>query len=301
MTIPDAIPYEDYGGEGPALHFAHANGYPPGAYRALLAELSAGHHVMAMRMRPLWPEAQPQAIADWRPLADDLGMFLHQLDASRAFPGARHAPIPNRVIGWGHSMGATTTLRLALRQPERFRALVLIDPVFFPPRMIFFWDLIYRLGLGYRLHPLVKGALKRRGRFDSREAMFANYRQKAVFRRMSDAALQDYVQALGCPRPDGSVELCYPSKWEARIYVTGVRADLELWRALPSLKPPLLIIRGAETDTFSERAGRLVQRRLPSARVHTVPDSTHLVALEKPLEVLAAARELGFLQADGGK
>ena len=280
MSAAEALPYEDYGGEGPVLHFAHANGYPPGAYRALLAGLSAHHHVIAMRMRPLWPGARPQALADWRPLADDLARFLDQRGVSS-------------VVGWGHSMGATTTLRLALRQPERFRALVLIDPVFFPPRMIVFWELIYRLGLGYRFHPLVKGALKRRSSFESRAAMFANYRKKAVFRRLSDTALQNYVEALGCPGADGSVELCYPAEWDARIYVTGVRADLELWRTLPGLKVPLLIIRGAETDTFWESTGRLVQRRLPSTRVYSIPDSSHLVALERPLDVLEAAREVG--------
>lgn len=278
MTPLDPIPYEDFGGSGPPLHFAHANGYPPRAYRALLEGLSAEHHVLAMRMRPLWPGARPQDLRDWRPLADDLRRFLDQQGLSG-------------VLGWGHSMGATTTLRLALRQPGRFRALVLIDPVFFPPGMIVFWDLIYRLGLAYRLHPLVKGALKRRGEFESRAAMFANYRQKAVFRRLSDAALADYVEALACPRADGRVGLCYPAEWEARIYVTGVRADLELWRALPQLKIPLLIVRGAETNTFWERTGRLVQRRLPTARVISLPESTHLVALEKPEQILALARE----------
>jgi pimeloyl-ACP methyl ester carboxylesterase len=199
------------------------------------------------------------------------------------------------VVGWGHSMGATTTLRLALRQPERFQALVLIDPVLFPRRYSYLWDLIYRLGLAYRLHPLARSTLKRRGSFDSHAAMYANYRQKAVFRHLSDGALQDYVQALGCPLPDGRVELCYPSRWEARIYVTGLRADLELWRNLPSLKPPLLIIRGAESDTFWEETGRLTLRRLPAARVCTIPEASHLVALERPLEILAAASEQGFL------
>jgi pimeloyl-ACP methyl ester carboxylesterase len=279
MAIPDEIPYEDYGGKGPVLHFAHANGYPPGAYRQLIAGLRANHHVLAMRMRPLWPEARPEDISDWRPLADDLERFLHQQGLSG-------------VLGWGHSMGAVTTLRLALRRPERFSALVLIDPVFFPPGMIVLWDLIYRLGLGYRLHPIVRSALKRRDSFESREAMYANYRKKAVFRRLSDQALHDYVDALGCPRPDGSVALCYPPTWEARIYVTGVRADLELWRRLPQLKIPLLIVRGAETDTFWERTGRLVQRRLPTAQVVSVPQSTHLVALEKPEAILAAAAEM---------
>lgn len=278
MTFPDELPYEDYGGEGPVAHFAHANGYPPGAYRALLQELAANHHVMAMRMRPLWPGARPEEISDWRPLADDLRRFLDQQRLTK-------------VVGWGHSMGATTTLRLALRQPERFSALVLIDPVFFPPRIILLWDLIYRLGLGYRIHPLVKGALKRHNTFESRAAMYANYRKKGVFRRLSDPALGDYVDALGCSLLDGSVELCYPSAWEARIYATGVRADMELWRALPRLKMPLLIVRGAETDTFWESTGGLVQRRLPAAQVHTVPESTHLVALEKPAEILAVARD----------
>jgi pimeloyl-ACP methyl ester carboxylesterase len=276
------LPFEDFGGEGQVLHFCHANGYPPRAYRALLSGLSAGYHVLAMHMRPLWPGSQPQAISDWRPLADDLARFLDRQGLSS-------------VVGWGHSMGAVTTLRLALRQPERFQALVLIDPVLFPRYFTYLWEPIYRLGLAYRLHPLARGALKRRGSFDSQSTMYANYRRKPVFQHLSDAALQDYVQALGCPLPDGRVKLCYPGSWEARIYVTGVRADLELWRGLPHLKPPLLIIRGEQSDTFWEKTGRLVLRQLPSARVCTIPDAGHLVALERPVEVLAAAREHGFL------
>jgi len=282
MELAEALPYEDFGGEGQVLHFCHANGYPPGAYRALLTGLSAGYHVLAMHMRPLWPGSQPDAISDWRPLASDLVRFLDQQGLSS-------------VVGWGHSMGAVTTLRLALRQPERFQALVLIDPVLFPKRYTYLWELIYRLGLGYRLHPLAGSALRRRGTFDSQAAMLAIYRRKAVFRYMSDAALQDYVEALGCPLPGGRVELCYSSSWEARIYITGLRADLELWRDLPQLKPPLLIIRGAASDTFWEVTGRLVLRQLPSAQVITIPEASHLVALERPLEIMAAAREQGFL------
>ena len=276
------MPYEDFGGEGSSVHFAHANGYPPRAYRQLLRGLANNYHVIAMHMRPLWPGSEPLSISDWRPLADDLARFLDQQNL-------RH------VIGWGHSMGATTTLRLALKQPEYFRAIVLIDPVIFPPPVILVWELIYRLGLGYRVHPLVKRALKRSSQFVSSAAMYANYRQKAIFEQMSDSALKDYVDALGCPRPDGSVELCYPASWEARIYVTGVRADLELWHELPKLKIPLLIFRGEETDTFWEQTGRLVQRFIPSAQIHTVTYATHLVALEKPEEILTIANE--FLKA----
>jgi len=213
------IPYEDFPGGDRPLHFAHANGYPPAAYRSILKKLSLHYHVMAMCARPLWCDASPNELQDWRLLAEDLADFLeeHRL---------------NKLIGVGHSMGATTTLRLALRQPDRFCALALIDPVLFPPWITIQWDLIYRLGLGYRLHPLVGGARKRRSSFQSRDEMFENYRKKAVFIRLNDDNLHAYVDALACPRSGGGFELCYKPDWEARIYVTGVRADMEIWRAL---------------------------------------------------------------------
>jgi pimeloyl-ACP methyl ester carboxylesterase len=263
------LPFEDFGGAGAPLHFAHANGYPPSAYRPLLQPLSEHYHVMAMRMRPLWPAADSTAFSDWRVLADDLEQFLDQQSLER-------------VIGIGHSMGATTTLRLALCQPGRFQFLVLIDPVIFPPFMSVAWDLVFRLGLAYRLHPLVKGALRRRTCFENRSAMFANYRQKQVFSRMSDASLQAYVDSLACADPQGQIQLCYPADWEARIYVTGIRADLEIWRQLPGLVPPVLFLRGSETDTFLAATARLVERRLKTARITTIPDTTHLVVLEQP-------------------
>lgn len=218
----DRIPYEDFDGAGPVLHFAHANGYPPGAYRPLFDLLRPHFHIVAMRQRPLWPGSNPQSISDWRPLADDLKCFLDQEGL-------------HGIIGAGHSFGAIHTLRLALEQPARFSALVLIDPVLFSPARIRMWKLIHALKLDERIHPLVKSARRRRDSFESRAAMFANYRKKPVFQRMSNQALQAYVEALGCEEPDGHVQLCYPAEWEAQVYLTNMLADLELWRELPGL------------------------------------------------------------------
>jgi pimeloyl-ACP methyl ester carboxylesterase len=273
-------PFIDFGDDGPMLHFLHANGYPPQCYRPLLTGLSAHYHVLAMHQRPLWPDAQPGSINDWHPLSDDLFRFLRSTySVDERFP--------DPVIGVGHSLGGIVTLRAALRQPEHFRALVLIDPVLFPPPMIAAMRLIRAFGLLYQLHPLVRGALHRRRVFASREVLLRGYRRKSVFRYLDNASLEAYIEGLTRLRPDGKYELVYSPEWEAHIYVTGVWRDMDLWRDLPRLKLPLLILRGAETDTFWASTARRVQRILPSAQIVTLEKATHLVPLERPAEVSA--------------
>lgn len=275
MNNPACIPFEDFGGVGLPLHFAHANGYPPGSYQPMLLHLTDNHHVYAMHMRPLWAGADPGLFRDWRPLANDIDRFLEQQQL---------AP----VFSVGHSMGATSSLRLALAKPERFRALVLIDPVLMPPYMSVVANILFSLELSYRLNPFARGALKRRTVFESPQAMFENYRVKPVFSKLSDESLSAYVSAQACENPDGTVGLRYPAKWEARIYVTGSRADLALWRELSKLKPPLMIVRGEKSNAFSENSARLFNLRLPSARILTIPNASHLVPLEYPVEVAEA-------------
>jgi len=272
MADPGHVPHEDFGGSGLHLHFSHANGYPPGAYRKLLKLLALHFRTTAMYMRPMWPDSRPSEVQDWKPLADDLARYLDIQSLSG-------------LIGVGHSMGATTTLRLALRQPERFSTLVLIDPVFFPPYMIVMWDLLFRLNLIYKFHPLVKSAQRRRVIFNNTEDMYANYRSKPVFQLIDDSCLTDYVNAITQSRKDEKVELAYTREWETQLYVSGIRADIPIWRDLHSLKPPILIIRGANSNTFWSSTAKRFRKRLPSTQIISIPDATHLVPLERPQEV----------------
>ncbi len=260
----------DFGGVGPRLHFAHANGYPPLAYAPLIEHLTTHYHVVSQPARPLWPGQAPAALRSWRPFVDDLLDFLAGGDG-RA-----------RWIGAGHSLGAMVTTAAALRQPELFSALVLIDPVFIPPWMQAAYSLAVPLGLGPALHPLFKGAARRRRVFLSADEMFERYRQTPVFARIDDRGLRAYIQALARPRPDGRVELAYTPEWEARVHATG---PFNLWPQLKRLRPPVLVIRGQESDTFGPASERALRRRLPHAVTRVVPDAGHLVPLERPREV----------------
>lgn len=264
------IPSYDLNGSGLPLHFLHANGYPPGCYKPLLELLQTQYHVFGMMLRPLWNGSKPEEIRNWHPLSQDLLQFLENQTAP--------------VIGVGHSIGAIVTLRAALRDPAKFHALVLIDPVLVVPGFMLSWHTVRGLGLGDRLHPLIPGAKKRRRTFDDLEAVYYRYRNRSVFRYMSDENLRILIDGMTVPTTDGSYKLVYSPEWEAQIYRTGMH-DFDIWRELPKLQLPVLLIRGAETDTFMEKAARLVKRKQPNAQIETLDKSTHLLPLERPQKV----------------
>ncbi len=252
------------------LHFAHANAFPPGAYAPLLDDLRARFTVRAMDSRPLWPGSDPGKLHDWHPLADDLVAYLSD-------QGARG------WVGVGHSLGAILTVEAALRRPEFFRALVLIDPVIFSRPLMAGWNAARRLGLGRRVHPLIPTALRRRRVFLSADEMFERYRRAPIFRRLSDAALRAYVDSVAAPRANGQpgVELAFSPEWEVAIYESG---PLDLLDKLHKLSVPVLAIRGAESDTFRPLGVRALKKRVPGAVVRDVPATGHLVPLEAPGE-----------------
>jgi pimeloyl-ACP methyl ester carboxylesterase len=263
-------PFFDLGGSGQPLHFLHANGYPAECYRTFFELLQTQYHVFGMYLRPLWKDSNPNEIQSWKPFSEDLLQFLARQTAP--------------VIGVGHSIGAIVTLRAALQEPTKFRALILLDPVLFVPSQLIAWKFFHALGLSDKVHPLIAGAKRRRREFDNLETVFRSYRSRSVFRYMSDENLRIYIEGITRPKGDGTYRLVYSPEWEAQIYRTGLQ-DFDLWRGLPNLEVPTLFIRGAETDTFLENAASLVKRMQPKGRVETLQKSTHLLPLERPQEV----------------
>jgi len=270
-TAPDAMPRMVFGGRGRTLVFLHANGYPPACYRHLIATLALDHHVIAVLQRPLWPGAKPESVHSWSVLSDDL---LQLVAKEHGGP----------MIAVGHSLGATVALRAALREPDRFAALILIEPVLNPPHVILMWNLVRALGVGYRLHPMIQGALRRRRAFDSMARVYEAYRSRRVFRHFSDDDLRTYIDGITAPTAGGH-RLVYSPEWEARVYYTAIWNDWDLWKGIPALRVPTLIIHGAESETFWSSTAEVVKARNSRIKVATIPAATHLAPLERPREV----------------
>jgi len=268
-------PHFDLGGDGPPLHFLHANGYPPACYELLFELLKTNYHVFGMVLRPLWSETKPEEIDDWHLFSEDLRVFLS------TYPyGATNQGTPEPVIGVGHSVGAIVSLRAALRNPKKFRALVLLDPVLYVPERLVDWRV--QRAKDPTSIPWIQAAEKRRRTFSDLETLFKGYRGREIFRYLSDEQLWIYIEGI-TRKTENGYELVYSPEWESRIYFTSLQ-DFDIWNNLHNLRVPTLFLRGAETDTFLEDAAELVKQKLPNARIQELDKSTHIFPLERPKE-----------------
>lgn len=263
MEESDRIPVTDFGGQGPPLHFAHANTYPPRCYSQIFQPLTAKFHVWAMEQRPLWAGQSPQQLQSWNLFADDLIRAMEQCN----FEG---------IIGAGHSLGAAISMIAAVQRPALFRALVLIEPVLLPPALL---EAARAHPEQADLMPLVQRARKRRNRWPHRRQAFEHFRGKSVFSGLSDEALWDYVNHGLEETPEGDVVLRFPREWEAQIYA---RPPLDIWQIVPQISAPTLAIRGARSDTLGNEAWHRWQSLQPAAHFIELQDAGHLAPLEQP-------------------
>jgi len=266
---------------GPVLVFAHANGYPPQTYRTFLDPFLVDYQVFSLYLRPFWPGSDPQEMQDWRTFRDD---YLPEVQSLIEKYG-NEVDSSGSVIGVGHSLGAMTTLMAAIRDPEMFSLLVLMEPVLFPRIRGMIMRLLAPFKLIKKIHPLIRGTLKRKTHFESKEAMYQRYRMKPVFFGLSDQVLRDYVEGLAAVESDGGVKLSYPPAWEARIYETGGIADWYVWRNLKKVKCPVLVIRGEDTYVLFDRVIDPMVGKMLNGESFTMEGTGHLVPLESPREV----------------
>lgn len=265
---PESAPLLDFGGDDRAgtIHFAHANGYPPGVYRVFLEELAESHRVIASLKRPLWSSDPPERLPHWGVFADDL---IATLDAA----AADH---PGPVVGVGHSMGAVVTLLAANRRPDLFSSLILIEPAFLARRHLWMLRLMRRLSR--QRIPLISRTLRRRDQWDSQAEAFAWFRAKPVFSGIHDTVLRDYVSHGTYSTSEGGRKLTYDKHWEAHCYASLV----DHVTALRRCSLPVLGLRGADTTTLTPQVWRHWQRIAPEQRFLEVPEAGHLLPLEKP-------------------
>jgi pimeloyl-ACP methyl ester carboxylesterase len=219
------------------------------------------------------------------PLAQQFDVsFIDTIGTDPRFPPTEGWPrlveqliesIQEPVYGVGHSLGGYLNYLAAVRRPDLFRAIVLLDAPIIGPFRGSMLGAVKRLGIVDRVTPA--GATRdRRSRWPTREAAKAHFSSRALFRSFTDECLSDYVQH-GLIEDAEVLRLKIDPAIEYQIYRT---IPHDMMRSLPKLRVPAAFIGGAESDVV--RRVRLAGMR-PKFRLRKVPGG-HLFPFERPRE-----------------
>ena len=261
----------------PLIHLAHANGFLPQTYQESLKPLFGQYKIISFYPRPLWGDTPPEWLKTWSQMADDL---IESLDSIKA----------KNIIGIGHSLGGVLTLYAAVKRPDLFSKVILVDPTMLSPKLLFKFRLMKLFGFEARSF-LVKGALRRKRNWESGQAAYEYFRGRQLFKNWSDEMIRAYSASITGPATDGGVQLIYPSEWEAQIYRT---IPSDVWKFAKLLQQPTLVIRGETSNTFTADSEKAFRQANPQVSFEVVPGAGHLVSQEKPKEIGRLMRD--FLQ-----
>lgn len=253
------------GAQPPRRLMLHANGFNGGTYTGLLERLAPEGGWAAPDFRGHGGSFTPERIRSWRDFVDDVAAWR----ADGRF---------DRPTALGHSLGGVTALMAEAFQPGTFRAIALLDPVIFPPDAVVPLWFVQLPGLRNR-HPLVRGARARRMRFASRDEVVAAYAKKKAFATWERRFLEDYVAYGTVPDEGGGVRLACPGEIEAQIFSTW---PVRFWFWVRRVRCPVLILRGATSDTFWRRTAERLARTLPNATLHEIENAGHFLPMERP-------------------
>ena len=266
----------DAASDRPLVLVAHATGFHARAYLPVAAALAPSFHVVGPDFRGHGDTTPPPGPVDWLGYGDDADAVSGYLVGQ---PGGEQG-----LVGFGHSKGGAALLMAAARDPERFRCLVLFEPIVFPP--VDPTDLTPRPE-----SPLPAGARRRRATFPSIEAAIENYSSKPPMASFAPAALDAYVR-YGFRPDDGGAGIrlkCEPEH-EAQTFESGGAHGT--WAQLSGISVPTLVITGAVEEFQPSGRARPIAEALPRGRYLELPELDHFGPFTHPTlmaELIAAA------------
>lgn len=255
----------------PILHFAHANSFPAGTYRALFHHLAPHYTVKALPIHA--HDARYPVRNGWRELAREL-----RDDVARRYA--------EPVILAGHSLGGLLALMAAQAAPNAVRCVVLLDSPLVAGWRAAFLKLSKLTGTDMLYSPARLSA-RRRATWPDQEKAYQHFASKAVFQRWPGEVLRDYVEHG--TEPDGAgVRLRFRPEIETRIYRT---LPHHLGKLAKSPFPVPVGFIGGRESVECRMAGLAATRRLVGKHFVQVP-GTHLFPMEHPGQTAEAMHQM---------
>lgn len=266
---------------GPTVLMLHATGFHARCWDGVIRALAQGVHVIAVDQRGHGRSTKSPPY-DWGEFGADAAALVETLDL-------------DDIIGVGHSMGGHAIVRAAGEHADRFRALLLVDPVILDPAA-------YAMPAPFRSaedHPVSR----RRHRWASAQEMFERFKDRHPFTVWDPAVLMDYCRFGIVPDGEGFVLAC-PPEVEAAIYLGSAGRDIRAM--IEKVTKPVVVLRAKARPSPGRRGtpdtGALDFARSPTwpglaaafPNGHDVhyPELTHFMPMQAPDLVARHIREL---------
>ena len=245
-------------GEGPAVLLLHMVGGSHTVWNALVPELAKEYHVLAPDLRGHGRTTAPTgSLYTFDELEGDLVRLLDAKSVDSAF-----------VVGL--SGGALLALRLTLDHPKRVRGLVMVSG-----------------------------------------AAYTDNHTRSISQRWAQTLREEGRDAFGLRLLK---DLYYPDWIEEHLdFADEVRATVdrqdfgpaEHWSAamekfdernrIGSVRVPTLIVQAMDDQVVDASHGRILRQSIPDSQIRILPQTGHLIPIERPAETLEAIS--GFLKA----
>ena len=277
VELPDVtLQVTEWPGDSDPVLLLHATGFHSRCWDSIARKLE-GIHVYAVDIR-FHGGSDRHGAVNWLLMASDIQALLARLDLKR-------------VVGVGHSLGGFLTAYVAAQQPERFRQLVLIDPVILPRQTY--------SGLSVSaapVDPAQSPVSRRKNQWRDADEMFQRFHSKAPFNTWEEQVLRDYCDyALRSVPEESALQLACDPLHEASVYLSQ-KGNEAIYELLPGLTLPVTVLRAPqdEQNPFNLAASPTwpgLANVLPNSREFYFPDMSHFIPMEDPGLVARIIRE----------
>jgi pimeloyl-ACP methyl ester carboxylesterase len=259
------IHYKQKGEGDPPLIFLHGFGASLFSWQTVLEPLSKWGWTVAydrpafgLTERPLakhWPGENPYGTAG------SVEMLKGMMDALNI----------RQAVLIAHSAGGTIGLAMALKYPERVKALILVAPAVYLYSPLPTWARRFLTKKAFRLWGMVLIHPTR------------SFTRRILRNVYHDPALVTKEVVSGYEKPFHVIH------WEAGLWEFSLAPHArDLWKRTEELKMPVMVIAGDDDHVIPTRHSRRLAEITPGAKFVLVKDSGHTPHEEKTQEFLAA-------------
>lgn len=254
----------EWPGSGDPILLVHATSFHGRCWDAIVEALP-DRRVFALDMPSHGASARRAPPYDWRRFGMDVREAVDALGLQR-------------VLGVGHSMGGHAMLLAAATLPQRFRGLLLVDPVIMDPAQL--------------PPPPVKTAAehpisRRRDHWESPEAMFTAFCQRKPYASWEPRVLRDYCEHGLVADAQGGFRLACPPVLEAEVYCS-LTMD-HIMDAIRTVRIPVDVIRArsrrpdeGQFDFGPSPTWDRLAELLADGHDEQLADCSHFIPMERP-------------------